>query len=127
MGTGIVSALLNQLPYNSHRLGIISVVFFILKILFSIGFFVISVIRYVKTGIKPPGVIGSETLVQGDRILYVDKLANSGNLPCLVPASSHQIRTKLILALYHVHFSYRSEILSRRIDVERPASEAIRN
>ena len=46
MGTGIVSTLLHQMPYNSSWLGIVSVIFFVLNIVLFIGFSIISLFRY---------------------------------------------------------------------------------
>jgi tellurite resistance protein TehA-like permease len=46
MGTGIVSILLHNLPYNADWLYYISVVMFCLNILLFVTFFIISVLRY---------------------------------------------------------------------------------
>jgi tellurite resistance protein TehA-like permease len=47
MGTGVVSIILHQLPYNGDWLQIISVIFFILNLCLFIIFSVISLLRYV--------------------------------------------------------------------------------
>ena len=46
MGTGIVSILLHQLPYNGYWLSIISIIFFVLNVFLFILFSVISSLRY---------------------------------------------------------------------------------
>lgn len=46
MGTGIVSILLHNLPWNGHWLHIISYIFFALNILLFAIFFTISLLRY---------------------------------------------------------------------------------
>jgi len=46
MGTGIVSILLHNLPYNADWLYYISVVMFCLNILLFVTFFIISMLRY---------------------------------------------------------------------------------
>jgi tellurite resistance protein TehA-like permease len=46
MGTGIVSILLHQLPYNADWLRYISIVFFVLNICLFLIFTFISVVRY---------------------------------------------------------------------------------
>lgn len=46
MGTGVVSILLHQLPYNGRWLQIISVIFFVLNICIFVLFSIISLLRY---------------------------------------------------------------------------------
>ena len=46
MGTGVVSILLHQLPYNGHWLEVISIIFFVLNVVFFITFTFISALRY---------------------------------------------------------------------------------
>lgn len=46
MGTGIVSTLLHQLPYNSSWLGILSIIFFVLNVILFVGFSIVSIFRY---------------------------------------------------------------------------------
>lgn len=46
MGTGIVSILLHNLPWNGYWLHVISYIFFALNILLFTIFFIISVLRY---------------------------------------------------------------------------------
>ena len=46
MGTGVVSILLHNLPYNAHWLYWISVVIFALNVLLFVFFLAISVLRY---------------------------------------------------------------------------------
>ena len=46
MGTGIVSILLHNLPYNGHWLYWISVVIFALNVLLFCAFLIISILRY---------------------------------------------------------------------------------
>ena len=46
MGTGIVSILLNTLPYNAHWIYLISVVIFVLNVLLFTIFLVITVLRF---------------------------------------------------------------------------------
>jgi len=55
MGTGIVSILLHQLPYNGHWLGIISVIFFALNVVLFLVFLFISYLRYTMY----PEIIGA--------------------------------------------------------------------
>ena len=47
MGTGVVSTLLNQLPYNSHWLYWLSVTIFALNVTLWCTFFLISLLRYI--------------------------------------------------------------------------------
>lgn len=47
MGTGIVSILLNTLPYNGRWLYWLSVIFFAFNVLLFLIFFVVSILRYI--------------------------------------------------------------------------------
>ena len=47
MSTGILSILLNKLPYNGNWLRIISVIFFVLNLVLFLLFFILSCLRYI--------------------------------------------------------------------------------